>query len=49
MSIKNILNLGALGVILLALGTAAVLVDPLFWCATAGSAIYIPEALSEVE
>ena len=46
---KNIITLGLLGAILLGLGAAAVLVDPLFWCATAGSAVFVPEALSEVD
>jgi hypothetical protein len=46
---KALINLGLLGVIMLGLGAAAVLVDPLFWCATAGSAVFVPEALSEVQ
>lgn len=49
MSIKNIVNLSGLGGILLLTVIAGAIVNPMVFCATAGAAMFIPEALSEVE
>lgn len=46
---KNIINLSVFGGLLLLLGLAALIVNPLFYVPTAGVAIYTPEVLSEVE
>ena len=49
MSIRNILNLSAIGGILLLTICAAVIVSSLFWTTTVGVGMFVPEALSEVE
>ena len=49
MSIKNIVNLSAVGGILLLTICAAVIVSPLFWTTTVGVGMFVPEAVSKVE
>lgn len=46
---KNILKLSFFGGLLLLLGAAGFIVDPLFLVPTAGVGVYTPEVVSELE
>lgn len=46
---NNIFNLSTVGGIVLLAVSAALIVNPLFWCVAAGGAFYVPETLSEIE
>lgn len=46
---KNILKLSFFGALLLLLGAAGYIVDPLFLVPTAGVGMYTPEVISEID
>ena len=49
MNIKNILTLSIVGGMLVVLISAAAIVNPLFYCVAAGTGMFVPEAISELD
>lgn len=46
---KNILNLSLIGGLILLFGAAGFIVDAMFLVPAAGAAVFVPEAVSEID